>query len=135
MNTALSTAHSTAFHINSNPNLLCSAAIKFHNKTLNISYRSSTAHSFCMQDRTIPAMPSSNYIAATHNVTHSPCTSTCTTHPPLPSPLPSTTLLCTQLTSLVPRPLAKKNRLVSTVCARATIPRKTWGSSLIRVCL
>ena len=29
----------------------------------------------------------------------------------------------------------KKNGLVSTVCARATIPRKTWGSGLIRVCL
>ena len=44
-------------------------------------------------------MPISNYIAATHNITHSPCTSTCTTHPPLPSPLPSTTLPCTQLTN------------------------------------
>ena len=41
----------------------------------------------------------SNYIAATHNITHSSCTSTCTTHPPLPTPLPSTTLLCTQLTN------------------------------------
>ena len=30
----------------------------------------------------LPCMPSSNYIAATHNVTHSPCTSTCTTHSP-----------------------------------------------------
>ena len=41
----------------------------------------------------------SNYIAATHNITHSPCTSKCTTHPPPPTPLPSTTLLCTQLTN------------------------------------
>ena len=39
------------------------------------------------------------YIAATHNITHSPCISTCTTHPALPTPLPSTTLLCTQLTN------------------------------------
>ena len=30
----------------------------------------STAHSFCIQDTTIPAMPSNNCIAATHNVTH-----------------------------------------------------------------
>ena len=39
--------------------------------------------------------------------------------------------------SLVPRPLEqlRKNGLVSTVCARAAIPRKTWGSGLIRVCL
>ena len=29
----------------------------------------------------------SNCIAATHNITHSPCTSKCTTHPPLPTPL------------------------------------------------
>ena len=33
----------------------------------------------------------SNYIAATHNITHSKCTSTCTTYPALPIPLPSTT--------------------------------------------
>ena len=44
-------------------------------------------------------MLSSNYIAATHNITYSPCTSTCTTHPALPFPLPSTTLLGTQLTN------------------------------------
>ena len=66
-------------------------------------YRLSTAHapqSFCIQSRqTISAMLSSNDIAATHNITHSPFTSTCTTHPPLPTPLPSTTLLCTQLTN------------------------------------
>ena len=41
----------------------------------------------------------SNYIAAIHNVTHSPCTSTCTPHPALHTPLPSTTFLCTQLTN------------------------------------
>ena len=40
-----------------------------------------------------------NYIAATHNITHSPCTSTCTPHPALHTPLLSTTLLCTQLTN------------------------------------
>ena len=45
----------------------------------------------------VSAMLSSNYIAATHNITHSLCTSTCTIHPALPTPLPSTTLLCTQL--------------------------------------
>ena len=39
------------------------------------------------------------YIAATHNITHSPYTLTCTPHPALPSQLPSTTLLCTQLTN------------------------------------
>ena len=44
-------------------------------------------------------MLSSNYIASTHNITHSPCTSTYTTHPAIPSPLPSITLLCTQLTN------------------------------------
>ena len=41
----------------------------------------------------------SNYIAATHNITHSPYSLTCTPHPALPTPLPSTTLLCTQLTN------------------------------------
>ena len=41
----------------------------------------------------------SNYITATHNITHPPCTSTCTPHPALPIPLPSTTLLWTQLTN------------------------------------
>ena len=43
----------------------------------------------------------SNYIAATHNITHSKCTSTCTTYPALPIPLPSTTLLCIQLTQSI----------------------------------
>ena len=43
----------------------------------------------------------SNYIAATHNITHSPCTSKCTTHPPLSTSLPSTTLLCTQQTQTI----------------------------------
>ena len=102
MNTALSTAlHS--FHIKENPYLLCSAAIKFHNMTdlkLPTCHTDPVLLTFCKQDILyVPAMLSSNYIAATHNVTHSSCTSTCTTHPPLPSLLPSTTLLCTQLTS------------------------------------
>ena len=36
--------------------------------------------------------------------------------------------------SLVPRLLARrKNGVVSTVCTRATIPRKTWGSGIIRI--
>ena len=51
--------------------------------TPNIPYRPSTAHSFCIQDkRNTPAMLSSNYIASTHNITHSPCTSTCMHYTP-----------------------------------------------------
>ena len=50
--------------------------------------------------QTISAMLSSDYSAATHNITYnSPCTSTYTTHSALPNPKPSTTLLCTQLTN------------------------------------
>ena len=59
----------------------------------------STCSHFLHTRQTIPAMLNSNYIASTHNITHSPCTSTCTTHPAIPSQLPSTTLLCTQLTN------------------------------------
>ena len=80
-----------------------SATIKFL-KTPNIPYtpyQPSTAHSCCTQDKTIPAILSSNYIASTHNITPSPCTSTCTTHPAVLSPLAITTLLCTQLTNIV----------------------------------
>ena len=51
--------------------------------------------------QTISAMLSSNYVASTHNTTHSPCTSTSTMHPALPSSLPSTTLLCTQQTQSI----------------------------------
>ena len=87
------------------PYLPCSAAVKFHNITYtpcNIPYRPSTPK-FCTQARqAICAMLSiatTLFIAATHNITHSPCTSTCTTHPATPTTLPSTTLLCTQLTN------------------------------------
>ena len=52
-------------------------------------YRPSTAHSFCILHTVsayhsfyIPAMLSSNYIASTHNIAHSPCTSTCMHYTP-----------------------------------------------------
>ena len=52
-------------------------------KTPNIPYRPSTAHSFCIQDKLyIPPMLSSNYIASTHNITHSPWKSTCMHYTP-----------------------------------------------------
>ena len=68
---------------------------------LNSQHTIQTHHcsQFLHTRQTIPAMLSSNYIASTHNIRHSPCTSTGTTHPAIPSPLPSTTLLCTQLTN------------------------------------
>ena len=106
MNTVLSTTHSTAFYIKDNQYLPCSLAIKFHNITYsNIPYRpSSCTPQFQHTRQTISAIYAqySNYIAATHNITHSPCTSTCTPHPALHTPLPSTTLLCTQLTNTKP---------------------------------
>ena len=80
MNKVFSTGHSTAFHIKDNP------------------YTQHCSH-FVHTRQTIPAVLSRNYIASTHNITHSPCTSTCTTHPAMPSPLPSTILLCIQLTN------------------------------------
>ena len=84
------------FHIKDNPYLPCSAA-KFHN----IPYRCSCTPQFLHTGKTdhICHADYTNYIAATHNMTHSPSTSTCTTHPALPTPMPSTTLLCTQLTN------------------------------------
>ena len=70
-----------------------SAAIKLL-KTVNIrTIQIQHCSQFLHTRQTIPAMLSSNYIAATHNITHSPCTSTCTTQTALPTPLPSTTLL------------------------------------------
>ena len=90
------------------PYLPCSAAIKFHNINSKIpyrpctihaicSYRPSTAHglhSFYIQARqTISAMLSianTLYIAATHNITQSPCTSTCTHHTAFHNPLHTT---------------------------------------------
>ena len=62
MNTVLSTAHSTAFHIKDDPYQILphSAAIKFHSNKISrhnlklptqLPYRPSTAHSFSIQDR------------------------------------------------------------------------------------
>ena len=48
--------------------------------------------------QTIPAMLSSNYIAATHNTIYSTAHQHAQ-HTAIPSPLPSSTLLCTQLTN------------------------------------
>ena len=89
MNPALSTAHSTVFHIKDNPYLPCPAVankISQHNLHSNMLYRPSTAHALYTVSRIcirqiISAMLSSNYIAAIHNITHSPYTSTRTTHP------------------------------------------------------
>ena len=64
----------------------------------NVSHRPSIAHAlhrFCIQSRQtiyICHAQYSNYIAATRNITRSPCISKHTTHP-LPIPLPSITLL------------------------------------------
>ena len=72
--------------------MFSSNKISQHNLNSNIPHRPSIAqalHSFCMQSRqTICHAQYSNYIAATHNITHSPCTSKCTTYPPhcLPQP-------------------------------------------------
>ena len=75
---------------------------KFHNITYTLYIH--TQHCSCTlqllhKRQTISAILNSNYIAATHNTTHSPCTSTCTTHPALPSPLAfHNPPICTQLT-------------------------------------
>ena len=93
MNKVLSFAHSsTVLHIKDDPYLPCSAAIKSQSITSsNIPHRpmqhcSCTAQ-FLHTVRTdhICHAQYSNYIVATHNITHSPCTSKCTTHPPLPT--------------------------------------------------
>ena len=78
--------------------MFSSDKISQHNFNSNIPYRPSTCtpqflHT-CKTEHICHAQYS-NYIIATHNITHSKCTSTCTTHLPLPIPLPSTTLLCT----------------------------------------
>ena len=110
MNMVLSTTHSTAFHIKGNPYQPHSAEKKFHNIKLKLPTYSPdpallTVSAYCIQflHTTVsiyqPCSVYSNYIASTHNITHSPCTSTCTTHPTILSQLPSTTLLCTQLTN------------------------------------
>ena len=61
--------------------------ISQHILNSNIPYRPSTAHalySFCTQARqTMLSIATTLYIAATHNITHSPCKSTSTTHPAL----------------------------------------------------
>ena len=83
-----------------NPYLPCSAAIKFHITYSNVPYKPNLCiPQFLHSRQTISAMLSSysNYIAAIHNVTRSPCASKCTPHPALCTPLPSTTFLCTQL--------------------------------------
>ena len=75
---------------------------KFHNITYTLYIQ--THHCSCTLQllhtrQTISAILNSNYIAATHNTTHSPCTSTCTTYPALPSPLAfHNPPICTQLT-------------------------------------
>ena len=95
----LFTSQPSAYKISA---MFSSNKISQHNLYSNMPYRLSTTCALHMQllhtRQTISAMLSSNYFAATHNKTHSPCTSTCTTYPALPNPLPSTTILCTQLT-------------------------------------
>ena len=98
-------AHSTILHIKDDPYVQQQQNFTAYNLDSNITHRPSIAHalhSFCIQSRwTISTMLDqySNYIAATHNISHSLRTSKCTTHPPLPTPLPFTTLLCKQLTN------------------------------------
>ena len=83
--------HSTVLHIKDDPYLPCSAAIKFHSITnYNIPHKPSIACSCTAQflhtvktDHISTNAQYSNCIAATHNITHSPCTSKCTTHLPL----------------------------------------------------
>ena len=114
MNTVLSTAHSTAFHLRQ--------SISATFSSLNSQHTIQTQHwltvSAYKTDYT--AMLSSNYIASTHNIAHSPCTSTCTTHPAIPSPLPSTTLLCTQQTQNIVGKMAQDVGMVS-MC-RGVVP-------------
>ena len=100
MNTVLSTAHSIAFHIKDNPHLPHSSAIKFAAQLKLPTYH--TIHhcsQFLHTSQTIPAMLSSNYIAATHNTYNTLHAHQRAQHTAIPSPLPSTTLLCTQLTN------------------------------------
>ena len=89
MNIALSTAHSTAFSIKDNPYLPCSAAIKFHNITLlQHTIQTQPTVSAFKTDHICHAQYS-NYIAATHNITHSPCTLHTQHYPPHCLPQPS----------------------------------------------
>ena len=78
---ALSTAYSTAFCVQGNQP--CWAAIRVHNITHTPTYNTDLAllmHSTASVYTTdLSAMLSSCEVAATHNITHSPCT-TCTTH-------------------------------------------------------
>ena len=68
--------------------MFSSNKISQHNLNCNIPHRPSIAqalHSFCMESRqTICHAQYSNYNAAIHNITHSPCTSKFTTHPHYP---------------------------------------------------
>ena len=99
LNLVLLTPHSSI-----DPYLPCSAAIKFQFQLQQIIY--CTYYTYHTDSCTLQYLhtgktdhichaQNGNYIAPTHNITHSPCTSTCTTHPALPTTLASTTL-CTQ---------------------------------------
>ena len=107
MNTALSIALSTVFHIKDNPYLPCPAVIKFHN----IGYTLT-----CYTDSALlmHSMLSSNYIAVIHNIfslhTHEHALHTRTTHP-----LPSTTLLCTPLTQNIVGKMAQDVGMVESI--------------------
>ena len=103
MNKLLGIAHSTVFR-QSISAMFSTNIISQHNLDSNMAYRPSTVHanhSFCIhagKKEHICHAQYSNYIAVTHNITHSPFTSKSTTHSALPSPLSSTTLRCTELT-------------------------------------
>ena len=105
MHKVLNFAHFTVFCIKDNLYLPCSAAMQFHNITYSNVTTIQIQHCSCIPQflytgKTDPICHAqcSNYIAASHNTTHSSCTSTFTAQPPLPTRLPSTTLLCTCLT-------------------------------------
>ena len=57
-----------------------------HNSHSNMPHRLSTVHALLHVRWTISAMLSRNEVAATHNITHSPCTATPTTHLELHTP-------------------------------------------------
>ena len=85
--TQLCSLHSL-IHINADPNPPCSAAIKFHSIHLKLQHTTHTQHCsntaqflYALKTDHICHAQYSNYIAATHNITHSP--SKRTTHPPL----------------------------------------------------
>ena len=71
--------------------MFSSNKISQHSLNSNIPHRPSIAQSLqflhAVKTDHICHAQYSNYIAATHNITHSPCTSKHTTHPPLPTTL------------------------------------------------